>query len=122
MNRRFYAPEDEGIPGYYMEIEQWGDEWYITFHDAKGNCYCSAGGYESEAYAMRKAHDFRPKWRDPWMEEPGVCPACGSHDCEAPHVTANGNTMTMWAECCECGAVYMEDYELTTKRMGWSDE
>ena len=67
MNRRFYAPDDEGIPGHYMEIEQWGDEWYITFHDAKGNCYCTAGGYDSEAHAMRKAHDFCPMWRDPWM-------------------------------------------------------
>ena len=43
MNRRFYAPDDEGMPGYYMEIEQWGAEGYITFNNEKRNCYCTAG-------------------------------------------------------------------------------
>ena len=118
MNRRFYAPDDEGIPGHYMEIEQWGDGWYITFHDEKGNHTCTAGGYESEAHAIRKAHDFRPNWREP-ADEPGVCPACGSHDCESEHVTVNGDGITVWAECIECGEVFTEDYKLTAKNRGW---
>lgn len=126
MNRRFYAPDGEGADGHYMEVGQYpdkvGGEWFIRFYDADGNLYNVADGYENAPEAMWYAHKFRPKWRDPWAEEPGVCPACGSHDCEAPHVTVNGKTVTMWVECSECGSTHMEYYELTTKKMGWRNE
>ena len=127
MNRRFYAPDGEGADGHYMEIGQYPNderfmgEWFIRFYDADGNLYNVADGYENAPEAMWYAHKFRPKWHDPWAEEPGVCPACGSHDCEAPHMTANGKTVTMWVECSECGSTHMEYYELTTSKMGWDE-
>lgn len=52
--------------------------------------------------------------------ELGICPECGSFDCDWQHETVNGDELLVWSKCCECGHQFIEVF----KRVGverWED-
>jgi uncharacterized Zn finger protein len=50
----------------------------------------------------------------------GICPKCGSADCDCAHETVDGNELSVWSECANCGHQFIEVLEL--KRVEkWGD-
>ena len=45
-------------------------------------------------------------------KELGVCPECGSRDCNCAHETVNDNELSVWSECGECGHQFIEVFAL----------
>ena len=41
----------------------------------------------------------------------GICPECGSFDCECCHETLNGDELWVWSECGECGHQFIEVFK-----------
>ena len=40
--------------------------------------------------------------------ELGVCPECGSRDCDCAHQTVEGDELFVWSECADCGCQFIE--------------
>lgn len=50
----------------------------------------------------------------------GVCPECGSWDCNTAHETLEGDELWVWCECGDCGHQFIEVFKRDrTER--WSD-
>ena len=56
-----------------------------------------------------------PEQKKAWMEDPNVCPYCGSDDFD--HMEQDGDTYNIWItwSCAkrECGQSWTEEYTLT---------
>ena len=45
----------------------------------------------------------------------GVCPECGSRDCDCQHETLEGDELWVWSVCCECGHHFIEVFKRDRK-------
>ena len=45
------------------------------------------------------------------MNDIGVCPKCGSTDCECWHETIEGDELWFWGACGECGHQFIEVFK-----------
>ena len=41
----------------------------------------------------------------------GVCPECGSTDCDCQHETVNNGMLWVWSECCNCSHQFIEVFK-----------
>ena len=41
----------------------------------------------------------------------GICPKCGSSDCECWHETIEGDELWFWGACGECGHQFIEVFK-----------
>lgn len=41
----------------------------------------------------------------------GICPVCGSIDCDCYHETLNKDELWVWSQCNECGYQFIEVFK-----------
>jgi len=41
----------------------------------------------------------------------GICPECGSYDCDCCHETVSGEELWVWSHCNECGHQFIEVFK-----------